>query len=58
MLSDTLQAKLQTTDKVCFFGFPFEGKLSAPRLTDEVETTALSKKAKYSLSFCHLIHHR
>ena len=35
---------LQLTDKARFFGFPFEGKLSAPRLTDEVETMVLSKK--------------
>ena len=34
----------QTTDKVRFTWLPLEGKLSAPRLTDEVETMALSKK--------------
>ena len=44
------QEELSLLTKSAFVGFPFEGKLSAPRLTNEVETTALSK-SKYSLSF-------
>ena len=35
-LASPFEGKLRLRTKSAFLGFPFEGKLSAPRLTDEV----------------------